>query len=516
LADDRLPVPVRPFGPFHDLALEVHGLTVQGRNAEALRLADRYEGLATVLGDSRTVTMVRQGRMYALIGQARFPEALDVGEVVLASHVADASRTSEAKALADIAEVMIKSGRLDEGLHRVARAISLLEQSPRSDYRYLSALSSLSDAARAAELYELADESVASAADAFRKAAVDYRSAADLQRAELLLEWGVRLEQIGRETDAAGKFARSLEMVMYWVQQYLDSPLTNALLALALAKTGHTEEALQLSGSMINELRRAEHLHEARLLHLAYGSALRAAGDLVGARREFAAGYELAEQSWDQLIFQYELARVAAELQSDPGTRAVFTALQMHAHHLWQLRRERNTMLQQARRRVELEAARARADRAAYSDALTGLGNRRLFDRHIDDVDGAVVLLLVDVDKFKGINDRYSHGVGDQVLRDVAAVLRAQCRPGDVAVRFGGDEFALFLRTDLETAARIGERIRQVIAARDWNEVALGLRVTLSMGVAALTDGMSGHELFDSADRNLYAAKRGGRDRLAA
>jgi diguanylate cyclase len=126
------------------------------------------------------------------------------------------------------------------------------------------------------------------------------------------------------------------------------------------------------------------------------------------------------------------------------------------------------------------------------------------------------VLMLVDVDKFKGINDRYSHGVGDRVLREVAAVLRAHCRQDDVAIRFGGDEFALFLRCDLATAARVGERIRQVIAGRDWSDLGLGLRVTLSIGVAALADGMDGRDLFDYADRQLYAAKRRGRDQLAA
>jgi diguanylate cyclase (GGDEF)-like protein len=85
-----------------------------------------------------------------------------------------------------------------------------------------------------------------------------------------------------------------------------------------------------------------------------------------------------------------------------------------------------------------------------------------------------------------------------------------------VAVRLGGDEFALFLRCDLATAARIGTRIRDMIGARDWNDLAPGLRVTLSIGVAVRADGMSGRDLYDLADRHLYAAKRSGRDRVAA
>jgi diguanylate cyclase (GGDEF)-like protein len=299
-----------------------------------------------------------------------------------------------------------------------------------------------------------------------------------------------------------------------------DAPLATALYALGLVKTGAVDAALAVAADLVGPLRaHGGHEHEARLAHLAYGIALRCKGDLGGARREFLAAAELAPLSSQRLIFQYELAHLAALAEPGESAATLFAAVRAQARHLWQLRNERRSMLRQASRRVELEAARERADRAAAQDALTGLGNRRQFDRQLDrlgDGTAAVVLLLVDVDRFKGINDRYSHGTGDRVLREVATVLRAHCRQDDVAVRLGGDEFALFLRCDLATAARVGARIRDVIAARDWNELALGLRVTLSMGVAQLADGMSGRDLYDLADRHLYAAKRGGRDRVAA
>src|SRR5206468_925015 len=91
--------------------------------------------------------------------------------------------------------------------------------------------------------------------------------------------------------------------------------------------------------------------------------------------------------------------------------------------------------------RAQGDLAAARADEAAVQDPLTELGNRRSFDRQMAALDrpgdrtGPLVLLLIDVDRFKAINDTYSHGVGDRVLREVAAVLRAHCRPGDVPVR---------------------------------------------------------------------------------
>jgi len=127
-----------------------------------------------------------------------------------------------------------------------------------------------------------------------------------------------------------------------------------------------------------------------------------------------------------------------------------------------------------------------------------------------------MVLLLVDVDNFKNINDRYSHGAGDRVLREIADVLRAQCRAGDLAVRFGGDEFAVFVRGDLAAATRIAERIQRTVATYRWHEIAAGLRVTISIGAAPVRDGMDGRALFDAADLQLFAAKNGGRDQLVA
>jgi diguanylate cyclase len=514
LPDIRLPALVLPFGPFGDLALRVHDLTVQGRHPDALRLADETEWIAVALGDDRTVSMIRLGRMYAFIALGRLSEALVVGESLVLMQSAIGPRASVAKIIADTAEVLIKLGRIDDGLHLLARATALLEVAPRGGVRYISAMSSMSDAARAAELFELADECLSVTFDA--SSSDLYRSASDMQRAELLLEWGLRLEQIGRGDEAHVRFTTSVSLLRHWSQFYGDAPLAGALLALGFAKTGQTDEALALVHTLLLPLRAGDQRHEARLVHLAYGVALRAKGDLRAARREFVAANELAEQPGQRLILQYELASLAAVEFPGETTQTMLAVLRGQIRHLWRLRLDRRLMLRQASRRVELEAARVRADRAAASDALTGLGNRRLFDQHIDSLKGVVVLLLVDVDKFKDINDRYSHGIGDRVLREVAAVLRAHCRQDEVATRFGGDEFALFLNADLPAGARVGERIRQVIFARDWNELATGLRVTLSIGVAAFAEGMTGGELFDHADRQLYAAKRQGRNRLAA
>jgi len=123
--------------------------------------------------------------------------------------------------------------------------------------------------------------------------------------------------------------------------------------------------------------------------------------------------------------------------------------------------------------------------------------------------------VLIDVDRFKSINDGYSHQTGDRILREVAATLRAHCRAEDCAIRLGGDEFALFLRAAPGDAARVANRIRAVLAARDWSAFGDGLRVTLSIGVAPCAPDRDGTTSYDRADRQLYDAKRRGRNRVS-
>ncbi|WP_229715628.1 GGDEF domain-containing protein [Mangrovihabitans endophyticus] len=511
----RLPVPVDPYGVFTDLGRGVHDRTMNGHHREALRLADEAEAVAAILGDRQVAMVARQGRMYALLALGRLNEALVIAHELAERRQGTGPRASAAKAQADLAELLIRLGRVDEGLHWLARATAALETTPRGSLRYFSALCSVGDAAQAADLYELADDCARQAADAL---AVDdlFRSAGQLQHAEMLLEWGLRLEQVGRADEAWLRLNRSVAILTAYRQRHPDTPLGAALLALGLARTGRAREALELVDRSLLPLREAGQIHEARLLHLAHGSALRHLGDLAGAHREFVAAEQLAEQTGQRLIIHHELATLAAARTPGEATTTMLAALQQQVSHLWRQRLDRRLMLQQARRRAELELAREMAEGVAASDALTGLGNRRTFDQRLGALRHGTALILVDVDRFKTINDTYSHGVGDGVLTAVAEILSSHCRRGETAVRFGGDEFALFLHADLTAATVIAQRIRRVVVRWNWNDLAPGLRVTLSMGAAVYTEGMTGADLFDRADHQLYAAKRQGRDRLVA
>lgn len=150
---------------------------------------------------------------------------------------------------------------------------------------------------------------------------------------------------------------------------------------------------------------------------------------------------------------------------------------------------------------------------AATRDPLTGLANRDAFADALADVAEEATLLYVDVDRFKVVNDRHGHAVGDQVLVEVARRLVAACRPNDVVARFGGDEFVVLLNgVGLDRARRIGERIVETVAAPVEGLEDVGL-VTVSVGVAPVVEG---GDPVRSADTAMLRAKRGGRARVVA
>jgi diguanylate cyclase (GGDEF)-like protein/PAS domain S-box-containing protein len=159
-------------------------------------------------------------------------------------------------------------------------------------------------------------------------------------------------------------------------------------------------------------------------------------------------------------------------------------------------------------------------ERQATTDALTGLKNRIVFQNSILEMialaerQGATLsLLLVDVDHFKRVNDRFGHQEGDRVLRAVAVALAASVREQDIVARFGGEEFAILLpHTDLDAAIVVAEHVR--LACRE----AAGVepRLTVSIGVAAFASGDSEVTLIGRADEALYASKAQGRDRVTA
>jgi diguanylate cyclase (GGDEF)-like protein len=157
----------------------------------------------------------------------------------------------------------------------------------------------------------------------------------------------------------------------------------------------------------------------------------------------------------------------------------------------------------------------------SFHDGLTGLYNRRfaeetgrsLFAR-ASRYRERLHVLMIDIDRFKRVNDRVSHAAGDEVIKGVASILMSCVRSSDVAARYGGDEFIVYLlEAEPETARSIANRIRDDVAAREFPPVPW--QVTISVGVAGLDGDANLDSLVDRADMHLYDAKRSGRNRVS-
>jgi diguanylate cyclase (GGDEF)-like protein len=167
---------------------------------------------------------------------------------------------------------------------------------------------------------------------------------------------------------------------------------------------------------------------------------------------------------------------------------------------------------------LETERAAGQLRRQAYEDPLTHLPNRRYAEARLDGLlstGAAPALAVVDVDRFKSINDAIGHPGGDAVLRAVADLLVDGVRDTDEVCRWAGDEFVILLPdTTAEQAERALERTRRKIAASSWEALGLDVPVTISVGIASATRGDDRRTLFAAADGVLYDAKRSGRDRV--
>jgi two-component system, cell cycle response regulator len=169
----------------------------------------------------------------------------------------------------------------------------------------------------------------------------------------------------------------------------------------------------------------------------------------------------------------------------------------------------------------QLRQRNAELDRVSRTDALTGLHNRRHLEERLTEQaslvarhGGEIGVLLVDVDRFKRINDERGHAVGDAVLRVLAGRLREALRAEDVPGRWGGEEFLVLLpATGRDGVGAVGERVRRAVADDPFQLTGDQVEVTVSVGAAAgMDDGWEG--LVRRADTALYAAKESGRNRV--
>lgn len=251
--------------------------------------------------------------------------------------------------------------------------------------------------------------------------------------------------------------------------------------------------------------------------------------DVAQAVQEIAATLvaQLASNQMGVAEYGKSLAHWTARLRCDPTLIDVQRAIaelvvetqQAHA---------RNAMLEQqiASSIVRVDEMQFRMDEAeqrAATDTLTGLSNRAVFDRTLQDAlaqvrggGGTLSVIMLDIDHFKQFNDRFGHPVGDLVLRLVARVLASNVKGRDTVARYGGEEFAIVLTgAGLDAAATVGEQIRQAMSkmrlTHKSNAQPMG-SITVSIGVSVYHKGDTSAALLERADKALYRAKQTGRN----
>lgn len=396
--------------------------------------------------------------------------------------------------------------------------------------------------------------------DAFSEAEAHYRRALDHYRTSgqdvrsgiVLTNLSVLLRHMGRIDEAveAGREAVSLA----------SGPLFEATmtgnLAFALAEAGEPEEALAMvqateptimglgDPNYIIEYQRAVaaimlklgRAGEARDLLLAalaeadergysrdttdahglLSEAFAALGDYRAAYRHQKQHHQLIQaQSQKKAASQLEVYRARLELEH----------AQLLAEQERTARRKLAASLDELGDVHRQLAARAvKLEWSSYRDSLTELANRRYFDERLGDLSARSLeagqdlsIMVLDLDDFKGVNDRYGHLKGDDVLRATARILQASTRKSDLVARLGGEEFAVLLTNDVhpDDLHSRAQQLRRSFQAYDWESVIPGVRPTISIGTARLSEAQGQPlRLLGLADRRLYAAKRAGRNRV--
>ena len=338
-----------------------------------------------------------------------------------------------------------------------------------------------------------------------------------------MLCWAMRLEHLGQDEEARARWLDAEEQLSLALSDpeigVLPGALVRANRALALARLGDAtaarrslEESRDIPARPVTPLLRRRRLHAECVVLLAEGRR-EDARHLLTAYWQEAAAQKLPPFAEDGAFL---LARLAeAEGRSADGLRWYREVHERYGRAQYAVWLSRAAA---ARLRVDQEALLRRARQLEYdslSDPLTEVPNRRAFDanlpRLVGDAQAAAAplsLAILDVDRFKRVNDTHGHLVGDEVLRTVARLLREHTRTADRCARYGGDEFVLCLPAGRREAAAAVARIVRAVADHDWERVDDELAVTITAGLAELGPTDTASTLFWAADQSLLAAKR--------
>lgn len=444
-----------------------------------------------------------------------------------------------AAGLARHARIELLSRRIDAAMDEAVEAASLLDPVLPPSALLVDTLDTLAGVLADLELMPLALDYQRRAHDAATAAAQDPATlgpedgdpavlvaASATRLGELCAELGEGLLDDGVPESAAPHFAEARRLAEQALELLPpDSPGVVAaqvvhgwgLVGLGehVAATGQLRAAVRITSATADRAQLAS-------AQLALGRALRRQGDVRTADEHLVSALTLATEHGLPRLRRAalrELCTLHAEL--DDAGRALPYLQAYLSDELDRVDERRTRWVELFGRRkslLETERAAGQLRRQAYEDPLTHLPNRRYAEARLDGLlasGAAPALAVVDVDRFKSINDAIGHPGGDAVLRAVADLLVDGVRDTDEVCRWAGDEFVILLPdTTAEQGERALERTRRKVAAYDWDALGLDVPVTISVGIASAARGDDRRTLFAAADGVLYDAKRSGRDRV--
>lgn len=413
-------------------------------------------------------------------------------------------------------------GRFEEGERFLAESLAMARelQSEEEIYRALTNLGVV--ASDAFDAFEARGDTVAAQAAIERacrhgeEALIVARRSGNAYREALTLSnLGRYLGVSGRERAAFTLFERARTMATEHGHRSLVLACDGNLAELLVREKRHDEAVPILNTA----LAAAQELYANSMvqdMHLQLYLAHKARGDLTEALAHHEAYHVLTREQLEQ--------------RNDAQSRLMMNRLELDQARFGAERSRMQAELQRVRaEQMAAEAERLQAQarelgRYVLADPLTGLGNRRQVERELPRLMShsarsgePLAVAGLDLDHFKQVNDSFGHAVGDAVLTAVADLFRARVRGGDLIARMGGEEFLIvFAHASLDWALEACERLRVAVQGHDWEQVAPGLRVTISIGLCLVDHRLDPAQLLEQADLALYQAKREGRNRVVA
>lgn len=505
-------------GPTQFDALNVRALqlSAEGRRDAAVELFIECAALAEQAGDERRLSKALTNLAMEHQAEGRYPEALELLQrsLELCERLNDV--LGQAYALANQGKVMGELGAYEDALRALQMSLAI-DSSGLDLARQSTTHLQLGRILLRQGEPMLAAEHLCTAVTLSRRTG-NHRDLCDalLGLAKVQLAQG---EEVAADLSLNEAFALAHQTDDLWRQGAVQLALGRML----LGQRRHEEALPRLEAAL-------------QLAELGKDIALRAEahetlGELAEARGDFRAALAHVRQ-FHGLRHQQHGERVQGQLRGfllrgarRDLAREAEGERQRSQHLANELDAARRAEQEKQRLLEQLAAQTEMLQQLSREDGLTGVANRRWLDLQLaSEFERArrfghpLSLVMLDLDHFKSINDRFTHQVGDQVLRAVAALLRDGCRQSDLVGRYGGEEFVLLLvETPLERALQTCELLRQRLVEFAWERVHPELRrVSFSAGVVSNAQSADLVALLAAADERLYRAKAAGRDRVCA